>query len=54
MCLSSMGVQEPLGRVVRGKGEISEFVGFPFSDKVGSVGQLLGGQLEWVVELLDW
>ena len=53
MCLSYMGVKEPLGRVVRVKGEFSDFVSFPFSDQVGSLGQLLGGQLEWVVELLD-
>ena len=35
------------------KEEISGFVGCSFSDQVESVDQILGGQLEWVVEPYD-
>ena len=46
-----MCVIEPLGKVVLGRGKVWWFVGCSFSDQSESVGQVLGGQLEWVVEL---
>ena len=45
-----MGAIEPLGKVVLRKDVILGFVGFFFSDQVESLEQILGSQLNWVVE----
>ena len=46
----SMGVLETLGKVVQDRDKVWWFVGCSFSDQGESVGRVLGGQLEWVVE----
>ena len=50
MCLFSMGVLEPSGKVVRGRGKFWWFVGCSFPDQGKSEDWILGGQLGWVVE----